>query len=120
MDRLNHESEYGSGGSLAEARAKISEIPLVSEKAKFFFRAFYELESDRQVGMDTGPIPFTAINQYAHEYGLNKREREAFNRIIRRIDDKVIMLRAEKRKREEDRQNRKSSGGGAGTIVESW
>lgn len=95
-------------------------MPPVSEKAKWFFRAFHELQSDCQVGMETGPIPFTAIMVYAHEQQLNRREREAFNRIIRILDDKTIMIRAEKRKREEDRQSRKSSGGGAGTIVDSW
>jgi hypothetical protein len=120
MDRLNHELEYGSGGTLAEARVIVAEIPQVSEKAKWFFRAFHELQSDCQIGMDTGPIPFAAILNYAHEYGLAMREREAFNRIIRTLDDKTIAIRAEKRKRDEDRQSRKSSGGGAGTIVESW
>lgn len=106
---------------MAEARVKLGAIPPVSEKAKWFFRAFYELENDRQIGMDTtGPIPFTSIMTYAHEYGLNRRERDAFNRIIRIVDDKAINLRADKRKREEDRQSRKSSGGGAGTIVDSW
>jgi hypothetical protein len=112
--------EFGSGGPLAEARAKVAETPLVSAKAKWFFRAFYELESERQIGMDAGPIPFRAILAYAHEYGLKPRERDAFNRIIRTLDNKSLMIRAEKRKRDEERQSRKSSGGGAGTIVESW
>ncbi len=69
--------------------------------------------------MDTGPIPFTAIMRYAHEYGLKQTERDAFNRIIRNLDNKALTIRAEKRAREEEKQKR-SSGSGAGTIVDSW
>jgi hypothetical protein len=119
MDRLNDEAEYESGAQQAEARAKIAETPLVSNQAKWFFKAFRELETERMIGMDVGQIPVGRIHEYAKHYKLSLRESEAFKRIIMNLDYKTLTIRAEKRKKEEAKQKR-SSGSGAGTIVDSW
>jgi len=37
-----------------------------------FYRAFQELNTDRQVGMTIGPIMFSSINAYAQRYGFNE------------------------------------------------
>ena len=91
----------------------------MSNQAKWFFKAFRELETERMIGMDVGQIPVGAIHRYADHYKLTQAESEAFKRIILNLDYKSLTIRAEKRKREEDKQKR-STGSGAGTIVDSW
>lgn len=83
-------------------------------------RAFRELETDRDIGMDYGPIPGSEIRSFASYYGLTKREAENFHRIIRILDTKSMILREEKRKKAEEKAKRNQGGTGAGTIIDSW
>ena len=50
--------------------------------AGWLVECFCELETERQIGLDVGPIPITAIQQYADRHGLG----ELFIRQILEID----------------------------------
>lgn len=39
--------------------------------AEEYLSAFWELSSDRQIGMQAGPIPFTAIDRWATRNGVD-------------------------------------------------
>lgn len=49
-------------------------------------KAFNDLSTCRSTSMSIGPIPWTAIIEYANWYGLEKDVTEAFIDIIREMD----------------------------------
>lgn len=55
---------------------------------QFYIEAFYELSSCRQIGMSFGPIPFTAIAEYAKMYEVS--DFDEFLYIIRLLDNKYL------------------------------
>jgi hypothetical protein len=53
--------------------------------------AFFELTTERQIGMAAGPIPASIIKRYgAGEYGLEGDELDRFYRIIGRMDGEYL------------------------------
>ena len=50
----------------------------------FYFEAFEELSTTRQIGMAVGPIPFTAIVDYFNIYQLS--DFDEFSYVMRRMD----------------------------------
>ena len=48
--------------------------------------AFGELSTERQMGMGTGPIPYSAIRDLADEFTLLGNERSSFLYIVRGLD----------------------------------
>ena len=49
-------------------------------------RAFAHLDTCRSIGMDVGPIPWTAIDLYAERRNLRGRAREVFEVCIATMD----------------------------------
>lgn len=59
--------------------------PDLSDIEWFYWDAFWELSTERQVGMSPGPIPGSAIRDYAaSDQGYNAA---CFSQIIRSMDD---------------------------------
>jgi len=54
---------------------------------EFYFAAFWELSSERQVGQVFGPIPWSRVVDYAFFAGLNASMLSLFLRVIRAMDD---------------------------------
>lgn len=50
--------------------------------------AYFELATCRPVGMGLGPIPWTAIHEYAEANGVQDGER--FVRLIRAMDREIL------------------------------
>jgi hypothetical protein len=48
--------------------------------------AFWELSSDRQIGMSAGPIPYTAIDRWAHRNGVEPEDFHVLLTVIRAMD----------------------------------
>lgn len=63
---------------------------------EFYVEAFAELSTCRTSGMESGPIPFTAIIQYANVYNID--DPEDFRWIIRKIDNFALSSTKEKKK----------------------
>lgn len=74
--------------------------PELRSHTLFFWDAFAALETDRQIGMAEGPIPFSAIDRFARRYGITDLDSfDRFYRIMRAMDDEVRKARAEQSKR---------------------
>lgn len=56
----------------------------------FYWNAFSELSSERQIGMGIGPIPRSKIREFAAEYGLCSDAEEFFYNVIRAMDTEYI------------------------------
>ena len=51
------------------------------------WRAFAALSSDRQIGMDLGPIMFSSIEKYAERFGIDGVDAfDRFSFLIRAMD----------------------------------
>jgi hypothetical protein len=59
---------------------------------EFYFDAFEELSTSRQVGFSVGPIPFTAIAEYFRIFELD--DFMDFVYIIRKLDNTFIEINA--------------------------
>jgi len=60
--------------------------PAIEESNVFYWEAFYELSTERQIGMGIGPIPRSAVMAYAAEWGLVGDAVEHFANIIKLVD----------------------------------
>jgi len=79
---------------------------------QFYFDAFQELSTSRQVGMALGPIPFTAIAEYFRIYELADFDEFAY--LIRRMDNVFLELESA-----EDAARAKVKDGGTGAATNS-
>lgn len=65
--------------------------PEVEPEGIPYWDAFWELSTDRQVGMGTGPIPFSALDRYADRFGLSAPDDfDRFRAIVRAMDDAYL------------------------------
>ena len=48
--------------------------------------AYRELATCRPIGMVTGPVPWTAVHEYATRYGMTVDEEEEFLAYVRAIE----------------------------------
>lgn len=80
--------------------------PAIGELS-FYFDAFRELSSCRQIAMGLGPIPFTAIVEYSRLYQVG--DFEDFLYFIRLMDNELIML--ENKRAEKSREKNKTKKG---------
>lgn len=68
------------------------------EHLQFTWSAFWDLNTDRPVGMGVGPIPFTAIDRYADRYGIEGLDAfDALRELIRAMDDAYLTWSAKRR-----------------------
>ena len=79
---------------LAKGRAELPEWylnePHVLTGEEFYLSAFEELGSTRHLGMAIGPIPWTAMMDYAAFHRLSRENAIAFVRIIRIMDGEYL------------------------------
>lgn len=77
-----------------------------------YYEAFTELSTCRQVGMGTGPIPWTAIDRYGTRHGFAGEGFEYLVRMVRALDDAFL---AYSRKRDKEERERAEGDRDAGT-----
>lgn len=88
--------------------------PILSYGLDFFWRAFWELSTDRDIGMSEGPIPWSSMDRWALRHEIDGDEFNRFVLIMRAMDSAYIEYRTKDQKRKMDRatkKNMKSSGG---------
>jgi hypothetical protein len=68
-----------------------------------YYRAWWDLDTERQRGDFPGPIPWSAVRRYAISLGYRGSDRDHFIRVIRRVDVMKLQKLAEEMKRESDR-----------------
>ncbi len=76
---------------------KIAEAPELDFGLQFYLHAFYELESERPVGIDIGPIPRSAVKDYALELEMDADEFDDLYFHIRALDVTFLKHRAKKK-----------------------
>ena len=64
-----------------------TEEPELHQADLFYLSAFWELSSCRNFGWVIGPIPWTALNDYADFSGLDSGMRKVFVAVIRELDE---------------------------------
>jgi hypothetical protein len=65
----------------------------------FYIAAFFDLSTCRSIGMSLGPIPWTAIVEYADIVGLEPSNRELFVFVIRELDAAYLAWQAQEMER---------------------
>ncbi|WP_210482755.1 phage tail assembly chaperone [Microvirga antarctica] len=76
--------------------------PLLDPHLQLYWDAFWELTSDRPVGMSVGPIPFSSIARWAQCYGMSAVDNlERLRVIVRALDGESLKHGRTKSGREE-------------------
>jgi hypothetical protein len=73
-------------------RFPLDQLPCVATRVDpqphllFEWTAFAELRTDRAVGLDVGPIPWSSLNAYALRHAIVGEDFEHFSHVIRALD----------------------------------
>lgn len=74
-----------------EIPSEIANAPTLDECDEFYHIAFWELNTERQLGMGgVGPIPRSKIVQYANDYNFSYKDREDLVYVIRHVDTEYV------------------------------
>lgn len=79
----------------------MQEAPEIGLGLELFYKAFQELNSCRQFGFGEGPIPWSAMSDWAYAHGLDEEQREDMFYLVRQLDLEFLKYMAEKRKKGE-------------------
>lgn len=78
--------------------ARIQNAPELDDGLEFYLGAFFDLNSERSVGMDLGPIPWRAVHEYGQWLRLTDEELEDLHYHVKALDEAYIEHQREKRK----------------------
>lgn len=67
---------------------------------EFYMKAFWDLSTERQLGMGVGPIPWSRIFQYGNFYQLDEDLLDPFIQIIREMDNGYLEFQQDKKEKE--------------------
>jgi len=65
---------------------KIANAPRILKGLEGYYIAFWELSTDRAVGMGAGPIPWTAVDMYCKREGIVGEDYDYLLDMIRAMD----------------------------------
>lgn len=71
----------------------------------FYLAAFWELNSDRPVGMGVAPIPFTSIDRFAVRHGVEGEDFDFFTRMMRAMDGVALAYWSERQDGQQTKAN---------------
>lgn len=69
---------------------RIANAPVLQIGLELYLNAFFELDSERQVGFSILPIPWRSIVNYAQVYGLDDEQQEDLIFLVRKMDNAHI------------------------------
>jgi len=69
---------------------RIKNKPRLLPGLSFFMTSFYELQSDRPVGLGWASIPWSSLHAYAQSMQLTQTEYEDFMFLVRQLDNGYI------------------------------
>lgn len=78
---------------------RIKNAPKLESSLGFYYDAFFDLMSERQIGFGEGPIPTTAILRYSKHYELNSEEEADLLFFVRELDNAYLEHQARKAKK---------------------
>ena len=98
--------EHGEHEATVREQMRINKMPApkwIEEKPElkigleFYWRAFWELATCRQIAHGAeGPIPWTSMNEYATRFEIRGDEFDRFAMVIKAVDSKYLMSRGKK------------------------
>ena len=75
----------------------------------FYFIAFYDLSSERKIGMGPGAIPFSSIVFWANKYNLTEWEFQELKYLINRMDTVWLDWWEAEQKKKQKRDTKKAT-----------
>ena len=78
--------------------SRIENAPSIWPGLELYYLGFLELNSSRQIGMQLGPIPWLAIEQYAQAKELDDDQKEAMHYHISEMDRSYLKIQGKKNK----------------------
>ena len=72
---------------------KYIDKPELTPGLEFYWRAFWELSTDRGVGMGEGPLPWTAMDRYGLRYDLYDEDFDRFVLVMKGMDLVYMQIR---------------------------
>ena len=76
----------------------IANAPILTEGLELYFMAFLDLTTCRSYGMSEGPIPWTAIKDWATYNRLSSIQTEDLFYMVQEMDNAYLNYRAKKQK----------------------
>lgn len=64
--------------------------PMIEPQNVFLWDAFWELSSERQIGMGLGQIPYRALRSFAGDHGIAGDQFDRFRSVIRQLDGEYL------------------------------
>jgi len=83
---------------------RIANRPQLIQGLELYFIAWGDLDSERAVGFGLGPIPRSAMVNYAREYGFSEEQKEDLLYLVREMDNDFL-ARQSKKKPPKDRND---------------
>jgi hypothetical protein len=68
------------------------ERPEIEQGSEYLWRAFFDLGTERQIGMGLGPIPRSSAKGYAAELGISGDRFDRFWSILSAVDSEYLRL----------------------------
>jgi len=87
---------------VADGKIREKDLRPEAQVFRYYIDAFNELSTCRPSAFDVGPIPFTAIAEYAKIFGVDDSDFHEFLFIIRAMDSEYL---AESRKKQKAKPN---------------
>ena len=83
----------------------IANAPRLNLGLELYLQAFYDLDSERTIGLSLSPIPWSAIHNYCECNLLGEEQTENMHYFIRRMDGANLKRMNEKSKAQENGKN---------------
>jgi hypothetical protein len=93
LPAIKRAASHGS----AAAIARLDSEPKLSPWLAGVWSAFRRLSTCRQLGMGMGPIPWTAVKDYALMEGMDRDEFTEFDYLIEAMDSEYLAVQSERR-----------------------
>ena len=74
----------------------IKDAPELDIGLDYYYEIFWDLSTERQIGMGLGPIPHSAIEAYAVNHNFNAEEAHDLFYLIKRMDVAFLQYSIEK------------------------
>ena len=87
--------EHGAHEDTVRELARVNQMPLpdwlehkpeITFGLQFYWKAFWELSTCRAIGMGEGPIPWTAMHEYAQRYDVLGDDFDRFVLVVKAVD----------------------------------
>lgn len=91
--------------------AGIANRPELMFGLELYYVAWFDLDSEREMGFGLGPIKRSAIVAYAEEYGFSEEQKEDLLYLVREMDNDYLARQSKKQPTKENKGGEKDPPG---------